>query len=510
MSEKVLDESTALLEQFANREYEHGWETNIESETFEPGLNEDVVKRISAMKNEPSWLLDWRLKAYKHLQTMKAPKWPNVSYTPTDLQAISYYSAPKLKPVLNSLEEADPEILRTFQKLGIPVEEQKVLLNVKGAAASAADARSIDIKDLEGKVAVDAVFDSVSVVTTFKDKLAELGIIFCSISEAVHEHSELVQKHLGSVVPYSDNYFATLNSAVFSDGSFVYIPKGTRCPMELSTYFRINAENTGQFERTLIICEEGGYVSYLEGCTAPQRDENQLHAAVVELVAAGDDATIKYSTVQNWYPGDPKTGVGGIYNFVTKRGICNGKRSKITWTQVETGSSITWKYPSVILKGDDSVGEFYSVALTAGKQQADTGTKMIHIGKRTKSTIVSKGISAGNGQNTYRGLVKVNPGAENARNYSQCDSMLMGDRCGAHTFPYIEVKNPTATVEHEASTSKIGEDQIFYCNQRGIPTEDAVNMIVSGFCKDVFRELPMEFAVEAQKLLGVSLEGSVG
>jgi Fe-S cluster assembly protein SufB len=510
MSEKILDESTALLEQFANREYEHGWETDIESDTFEPGLNEDVVKRISAKKNEPEWLLDWRLKAFKHLQGMKPPKWPNVNYHPTDLQSISYYSAPKLKPLLDSLEDADPEILRTFQKLGIPVEEQKVLLNVKGAASSAADARNIDIKDLEGKVAVDAVFDSVSVVTTFKAKLAELGVIFSSISEAVHEHPELVKKYLGSVVPYSDNYFATLNSAVFSDGSFVYIPKGTRCPMELSTYFRINAENTGQFERTLIICEEGGYVSYLEGCTAPMRDENQLHAAVVELVAVGDDATIKYSTVQNWYPGDPKTGIGGIYNFVTKRGICQGKRSKITWTQVETGSAITWKYPSVILKGDDSVGEFYSVALTAGKQQADTGTKMIHIGKRTKSTIVSKGISAGNGQNTYRGLVKINPGAEGARNYSQCDSMLMGDRCGAHTFPYIEVKNPTATVEHEASTSKIGEDQIFYCNQRGIPTEDAVNMIVSGFCKDVFRELPMEFAVEAQKLLGVSLEGSVG
>ena len=510
MSDKVLDESTALLEQFANREYEHGWETTLETDQFEPGLDEDVIRRISAKKNEPQWLLDWRLKAFKHLATMQPPKWPNVEYQATDLQSISYYSAPKMKPVLDSLDDADPEILRTFQKLGIPVEEQKVLLNVKGAAATAADARNVDFKDLEGKVAVDAVFDSVSVVTTFKAKLAELGIIFGSISEAVHEHPELVQKYLGSVVPYSDNYYATLNSAVFSDGSFVYIPKGVRCPMELSTYFRINAENTGQFERTLIVCEEGGYVSYLEGCTAPMRDENQLHAAVVELVCTGDDATIKYSTVQNWYPGDPKTGKGGIYNFVTKRGICNGKRSKITWTQVETGSAITWKYPSVILKGDDSVGEFYSVALTAGKQQADTGTKMIHIGKRTKSTIVSKGISAGNGQNTYRGLVKINAGAEGARNYSQCDSMLMGDRCGAHTFPYIEVKNPTATVEHEASTSKIGEDQIFYCNQRGIPTEDAVNMIVSGFCKDVFRELPMEFAVEAQKLLGVSLEGSVG
>lgn len=506
MSEKVLDESTALLEQFANRDYEHGWATDLEADQFEPGLNEDVIRRLSAKKNEPQWLLDWRLKAYAHLQKMKPPKWPNVAYEATDLQSIAYYSAPKALPQLNSLDEADPELLRTFEKLGIPIDEQKVLLNVKGAAASAADARNIPLSG----VAVDAVFDSVSVVTTFKEKLKELGIIFSSISEAVHEFPELIQKHLGSVIPYSDNYYATLNSAVFSDGSFVYIPKGVRCPMELSTYFRINAQNTGQFERTLIIVEEGGYVSYLEGCTAPKRDENQLHAAVVELVAAGDDAVIKYSTVQNWYPGDPKTGKGGIFNFVTKRGRCMGKRSKITWTQVETGSAITWKYPSVILQGDDSIGEFYSVALTAGKQQADTGTKMIHIGKRTKSTIVSKGISAGNGQNTYRGLVKINPGAEGARNYSQCDSMLMGDRCGAHTFPYIEVKNPTATVEHEASTSKIGEDQIFYCNQRGIPTEDAVNMIVSGFCKDVFRELPMEFAVEAQKLLGVSLEGSVG
>lgn len=504
MSDQTIDQSTALLEQFANREYEHGWSVDLETDQFEPGLSEDVVRRISAKKEEPQWLLDWRLKAYRHLQTMREPEWPNLTYKPVDPQSISYYSAPKKKPVLNSLEEADPEILRVFQKLGIPVEEQKVLLNVKGAAASAADAR-----ELTG-IAVDAVFDSVSVVTTFKAELAKKGIIFCSIQEAVKEHPELVQKHLGSVVPYSDNYYATLNCAVFSDGSFVYVPKGVRCPMELSTYFRINAENTGQFERTLIIAEEGAYVSYLEGCTAPMRDENQLHAAVVELVAAGDNATIKYSTVQNWYPGDPQTGVGGIFNFVTKRGRCLGKRSKITWTQVETGSAITWKYPSVILQGDDSVGEFYSVALTAGKQQADTGTKMIHIGKRTKSTIVSKGISAGNGQNTYRGLVRINPGADGARNYSQCDSMLMGDRCGAHTFPYIEVKNPTATVEHEASTSKIGEDQIFYCNQRGIPTEDAVNMIVSGFCKEVFRELPMEFAVEAQKLLGVSLEGSVG
>jgi len=506
MSEQVIDQSTALLEQFANREYEHGWSADIDSDTFPPGLSEDVVRAISAKKNEPQWLLDWRLKAYKHFLTMKEPAWPNVHYTPVDLQEISFYSAPKKKPVLNSLEDADPEILRTFEKLGIPVDEQKVLLNVKGAAASAADARQIPLSG----VAVDAVIDSVSVVTTFKEKLAELGIIFCSIQEAVQEHPELVQQYLGSVVPYSDNYYATLNSAVFSDGSFVYVPKGVRCPMELSTYFRINAEKTGQFERTLIIAEEGAYVSYLEGCTAPMRDENQLHAAVVELIAAGDDAIVKYSTVQNWYPGDPKTGKGGIFNFVTKRGMCAGKRSKITWTQVETGSAITWKYPSVILKGDDSVGEFYSVALTANKQQADTGTKMIHIGKNTRSTIVAKGISAGNGQNTYRGLVRVNPGADNARNYSQCDSMLMGDRCGAHTFPYIEVKNPTAIVEHEASTSKIGEDQIFYCNQRGIPTEDAVNMIVSGFCKDVFRELPMEFAVEAQKLLGVSLEGSVG
>jgi Fe-S cluster assembly protein SufB len=511
MSE-TLDQSTALLEQFASREYEHGWTTDIESDTFEPGLDEDVIRRLSAKKSEPAWLLEWRLKAYRHLLTMKLPQWPNVHYTPVDLQSISYYSAPKLKPILDSLEDADPELLRTFQKLGIPVEEQKVLLNVKGAAASVADVRlgsSSPPPALSG-VAVDAVFDSVSVVTTFKKELAKLGILFMSIQEAVRDHPDLVQKYLGSVVPYSDNYFATLNCAVFSDGSFVYIPKGVRCPMELSTYFRINAENTGQFERTLIIAEEGAYVSYLEGCTAPVRDENQLHAAVVELVAAGDDATIKYSTVQNWYPGDPKTGKGGIYNFVTKRAKAIGRRSKVTWTQVETGSAITWKYPSVILQGDDSIGEFYSVALTAGKQQADTGTKMIHLGKRTKSTIVAKGISAANGQNTYRGQVRINPGAEGARNYSQCDSMLMGDRCGAHTFPYIEVKNPTAIVEHEASTSKIGEDQIFYCNQRGIPTEDAVNMIVSGFCKDVFRELPMEFAVEAQKLLGVSLEGSVG
>jgi len=499
-----IDESTAILEEWANREYEHGFVSDIEADQFEPGLNEDVIRRLSKIKEEPEWLLEWRLKAYRHFLTMKEPDWPNVHYVKPDLQALSYYSAPKNLPKLGSLDEADPELLRTFEKLGIPIEEQKVLLNVEGAAETAAEGRAMS------GVAVDAVFDSVSVATTFKAKLYELGVIFCSMGEAVREHPELVQKHLGSVVPYSDNYYATLNSAVFSDGSFVYIPKGVRCPMELSTYFRINAKGTGQFERTLIICEEGGYVSYLEGCTAPMRDENQLHAAVVELVALGDDSTIKYSTVQNWYPGDPKTGKGGIFNFVTKRARAMGRRSKVTWTQVETGSAITWKYPSVILQGDDSVGEFYSVALTANKQQADTGTKMIHIGKRTKSTIVAKGISAGNGQNTYRGLVRINPGAEGARNYSQCDSMLMGDRCGAHTFPYIEVKNPTAVVEHEASTSKIGEDQIFYCNQRGIPTEDAVNMIVSGFCKDVFRELPMEFAVEAQKLLGVSLEGSVG
>lgn len=478
-------EDDILLEKFANREYKEGFVSDVESDTFAPGLDEDVIRRLSEKKGEPEWMLEWRLKAYRHLQTMKQPTWPNAVYEPIDLQAIAYFSAPKKTPKLNSLEEADPELIRTFEKLGIPLHEQKILANV----------------------AVDAVFDSVSVATTFKEKLKAEGIIFCPISEAIREHPELVQKFLGSVVPYSDNYFATLNSAVFTDGSFVYVPKGVRCPMELSTYFRINEAKTGQFERTLIVCEEGGYVSYLEGCTAPMRDENQLHAAVVELVAL-KDSTIKYSTVQNWYPGD-KEGRGGIYNFVTKRGKCE-ENAKITWTQVETGSAITWKYPSVILKGDNSVGEFYSVALTANKQQADTGTKMIHIGKNTRSTIVSKGISAGNGQNTYRGLVRVNPGAENARNYSQCDSMLMGDRCGAHTFPYIEVKNPTAIVEHEASTSKIGEDQIFYCNQRGIPTEDAVNMIVSGFCKDVFRELPMEFAVEAQKLLGVSLEGSVG
>ena len=504
MKEEVLDESTQLLDQFAKREYAHGWSVDLEADTLPPGLNEDVIRAISGRKEEPNWLLEWRLKAYRHFVNMREPHWPNVHYPPIDLQAISYYSAPKKKPVLNSLDEADPEILRTFEKLGIPVDEQKVLLNVQGAAASPADARA---STLSG-VAVDAVFDSVSVVTTFKEKLAELGVIFCSIQEAVREHPELVQQYLGAVVPFSDNYFASLNSAVFSDGSFVYVPPGVRCPMELSTYFRINAEKTGQFERTLIIADKGAYVSYLEGCTAPMRDENQLHAAVVELIAM-DDATVKYSTVQNWYPGDAQ-GRGGIFNFVTKRGRCWGDRSKITWTQVETGSAITWKYPGVILQGDDSIGEFYSVALTANRQQADTGTKMIHIGKNTRSTIVSKGISAGHGQNTYRGLVRINPGAENARNYSQCDSMLMGDRCGAHTFPYIEVRNPSATVEHEASTSKIGEDQLFYLRQRGLKAEDAVSMIVNGFCKRVFRELPMEFAVEAQKLLGVSLEGSVG
>ncbi len=481
-----MSAATDTIEEFASKEYKYGFVSEIESDTIPIGLSEEVIRMISSKKNEPEWLLEWRLKAYKHWLTMTDPLWHNVNVTPVDYQKIAYYSAPKPKKVLNSLDEVDPEMLAMFDKLGISLQEQKRLSNV----------------------AVDAVFDSVSVTTTFKGELKKQGIIFCSFSEAVQDHPELVRQYLGSVIPYSDNFYATLNSAVFTDGSFCYIPKGVRCPMELSTYFRINAANTGQFERTLIICDEGGYVSYLEGCTAPMRDENQLHAACVELVAM-KDATIKYSTVQNWYPGD-KEGKGGIYNFVTKRGICKGDNAKISWTQVETGSAITWKYPSCILQGDNSIGEFYSVALTNNKQQADTGTKMIHLGKNTRSTIVSKGISAGNGQNTYRGLVKINPGAENARNYSQCDSLLLGDRCGAHTFPYIEVKNPTATVEHEASTSKIGEDQIFYCNQRGISTEDAVSMIVNGFCKEVFKELPMEFAVEAQKLLGVSLEGSVG
>lgn len=474
------------IKQLAEREYKYGFSTDIENESAPPGLNEDIIRLISKKKNEPEFMLEWRLKAYQRWLEMTEPTWPNVKFAKINYQDIIYYSAPKQKKSVKSLEEVDPKLLETYEKLGIPLREQELLSGV----------------------AVDAVFDSVSVATTFKGKLKDLGIIFCSFSEAVQEHPELVQKYLGSVVPQGDNYFAALNSAVFSDGSFCYIPKGVRCPMELSTYFRINALNTGQFERTLIIADEGAYVSYLEGCTAPIRDENQLHAAVVELVAL-DNAQIKYSTVQNWYPGD-KEGKGGIYNFVTKRGKCAGVNSKISWTQVETGSAITWKYPSCLLQGDNSVGEFYSVALTANYQQADTGTKMIHIGKNTKSTIVSKGISAGKGQNTYRGLVKIMKNAENARNFSQCDSMLIGDKCGAHTFPYIESKNNTAQIEHEATTSKIGEDQIFYCNQRGISKEDAINMIVNGFCKEVFKELPMEFAVEAQKLLGVSLEGSVG
>jgi Fe-S cluster assembly protein SufB len=473
------------IEELATREYKYGFITELETESLPKGLDEDIIRRISEKKREPGWLLEWRLKAYRAWTQMSEPTWANITYPAIDYQDIIYYSAPK-KASLKSLDEVDPEVLRTFEKLGIPLAERQALAGI----------------------AVDAVFDSVSVATTFKDKLAELGIIFCSFSEAVQEHPELVREYLGSVVPHSDNFFAALNSAVFSDGSFCYVPKGVRCPMELSTYFRINAAQTGQFERTLLIADEGAYVSYLEGCTAPMRDENQLHAAVVELVAL-DHATIKYSTVQNWYPGD-KEGRGGIYNFVTKRGKCLGRGSKITWTQVETGSAITWKYPGCILQGDDSIGEFYSVAVTNNRQQADTGTKMIHLGKNTKSTIVSKGISAGRGQNTYRGMVKIGKGAAGARNYSQCDSLLIGDKCGAHTFPYLEVKNTSSTVEHEASTSKIGEDQIFYCRQRGISTEDAVNMIVSGFCKQVFRELPMEFAVEAQKLLGVSLEGSVG
>ena len=484
------------IQELASQEYKWGFETQIEAESAPPGLNEDIIRFISAKKQEPQWLLDWRLKAYRHWLTLKEPHhWGKIHYPPIDYQSTIYYSAPKNAAKYKSLDEVPPEIIDTYDKLGIPLNERKALLGIE--------------EEGHAPVAVDAVFDSVSVATTFRKQLAEKGIIFCSISEAVREHPELVQKYLGSVVPYSDNYFATLNSAVFTDGSFVYIPKGVRCPMELSTYFRINAKSTGQFERTLIIAEQGSYVSYLEGCTAPMRDENQLHAAVVELIAM-DDATIKYSTVQNWYPGDPKTGKGGIYNFVTKRGACRGARSKITWTQVETGSAITWKYPSCILQGDDSIGEFYSVALTNHFQQADTGTKMIHIGKNTRSTIVSKGISAGRGQNTYRGLVKVLPAAGNSRNYTQCDSLLLGDKCGAHTEPYIEVKNTTSRVEHEASTSKIGEDQLFYCRSRGLSLEDSINLIVSGFCKDVFRELPMEFAVEAQKLLGVSLEGSVG
>jgi Fe-S cluster assembly protein SufB len=482
--------NTKTIHDFASREYKWGFVTDIEEERVPRGLNEEIIHLISAKKDEPQFMLDWRLKAYRHWMKLEQadaePKWANIKYGPIDYQDIYYYSAPKRQKGPNSLEEVDPEILRTYEKLGIPLAERAKLAGV----------------------AVDAVFDSVSVATTFKAELAKLGIIFCSFSEAAQKHPELVQKYLGTVVPYSDNFFAALNAAVFSDGSFVYVPKGVRCPMELSTYFRINAAETGQFERTLIIADEGSYVSYLEGCTAPMRDENQLHAAVVELIAL-DNAQIKYSTVQNWYPGD-KEGKGGIYNFVTKRGKCLGQNSKISWTQVETGSAITWKYPSCILQGDNSVGEFYSVALTNNFQQADTGTKMIHIGKNTRSTIVSKGISAGHGQNTYRGLVKILKNATGARNYTQCDSLLIGDKCGAHTFPYIEVKNSTAHMEHEASTSKIGEDQLFYLQQRGLSREDAVSMIVNGFCKRVFRELPMEFAVEAQKLLGVSLEGSVG
>lgn len=481
-----MSDSMQVLEAQTQSEYKFGFTSEIESDKIPKGLNEDTVRIISAKKNEPEFLLEWRLKAFRQWQEMTEPTWPNVDYPPIDYQDIYYYSAPKQKPKLASLDEVDPELLATFEKLGIPLQEQKMLANV----------------------AVDAVFDSVSVKTTYKEKLAELGIIFCSFSEAVHDHPELIKKYLGTVVPTTDNYFAALNSAVFSDGSFVYIPKGVKCPMELSTYFRINERNTGQFERTLVIADEGSQVSYLEGCTAPQRDENQLHAAVVELVAL-DDATIKYSTVQNWYPGD-KDGKGGIYNFVTKRGLAAGNNSKITWTQVETGSAITWKYPSCILKGDNSIGEFYSVAVTNNRQQADTGTKMIHLGKNTRSTIISKGISAGYSDNSYRGLVKIGKKAENAHNFSVCDSLLMGDKCGAHTFPYLEVENSSARVEHEATTSKIGEDQLFFLQQRGLSEEDAINMIVNGYCKEVFNELPMEFAVEAQKLLAITLEGSVG
>jgi len=477
---------TSSIEAQVLQPYKYGFVTDIESDEVPAGLNEDVIRLISAKKREPAFMLEWRLKAYRHWTTMKEPTWANVKYPPIDYQGIVYYAAPKQQKQLDNLQQVDPKLLETFEKLGIPLAEQKRLAGV----------------------AVDAVFDSVSVATTFKETLAQQGVIFCAFSEAVREHPALVERYLGSVVPYNDNYFAALNSAVFSDGSFAYIPKGVRCPLELSTYFRINAAASGQFERTLIVAEEGSYVSYLEGCSAPMRDTNQLHAAVVELVAL-DDAQIKYSTVQNWYPGDEE-GRGGIYNFVTKRGKCAGRNSKISWTQVETGSAITWKYPGCILQGDNSIGEFYSVAVTNNRQQADTGTKMIHLGKNTRSTIVSKGISAGRGQNTYRGQVKILKGATGARNYSQCDSMLIGDKCGAHTFPYIDVRNSTAIMEHEASTSKIGEDQIFYCRQRGLSAEDATSMIVNGFCKEVFRELPMEFAVEAQRLLGISLEGSVG
>ncbi len=481
---KTEKDLTALVQ----REYKEGFVTDIDSETLPPGINEEVIRTISLKKGEPAFMLDWRLNAYQRWLEMASPQWPHLAYPPVDFQQISYYSAPKQQTLLDSLDDVDPKLLETYDKLGIPIDEQKVLAGVK--------------------VAVDAVFDSVSITTTFKKTLADAGVIFCPLSEALQNHPDLVQQYLGSVVPIADNFYAALNSAVFSEGSFVYIPKGVRCPMELATYFRINAMNTGQFERTLIIADEDSYVSYLEGCTAPMRDENQLHAAVVELIAL-KNAEIKYSTVQNWYPGD-ENGKGGIYNFVTKRGVCRGDHAKISWTQVETGSAITWKYPSVVLEGDHAIGEFYSVALTNNYQQADTGTKMVHIGKHAKSTIVSKGISAGYGQNSYRGLVKVLKGADNARNYSQCDSLLMGDKCGAHTFPYMEVKNASAIVEHEATTSRIGEDQLFYCRQRGMSEEQAVSMIVNGFCKEVFKELPMEFAVEAQKLLGISLEGAVG
>ena len=482
-----MSTATDTIETLVKQEYKYGFYTDLETDSAPPGLNEDIIRLISMKKKEPDWMTEWRLKAYRHWTTMTEPTWPKVHYPPVNFQEITYYSAPKQKgDGPKSLDEVDPKLLETYEKLGIPLRERERLAGV----------------------AVDAVFDSVSVGTTFKKQLAEKGVIFCSMSEAIQEHPELVKKYIGMVVPYTDNFYASLNSAVFTDGSFCYIPKGVRCPMELSTYFRINAAKSGQFERTLIVADEGAYVSYLEGCTAPMRDENQLHAAVVELIAL-ENAQIKYSTVQNWYPGDEQ-GRGGIYNFVTKRGLCKGRNSKISWTQVETGSAITWKYPSCILQGEHSIGEFYSVAVVNNRQQADTGTKMVHIGKNTRSTIVSKGISAGHGQNSYRGLVKIQKSAANARNFSQCDSMLIGAKCGAHTFPYIEVKNTTSSVEHEASTSKIGEDQIFYCNQRGLATQDAVNMIVNGFCKEVFKELPMEFAVEAQKLLGVSLEGSVG
>jgi len=480
------ESSATTLEDYTRSDYKYGFTSNIDTELIPKGLNEDIIRLISSKKDEPQWLLDWRLKAFRHWETMAEPKWPNIKYPSINYQDIIYYAAPKSKNILNSLDEADPELLKTFEKLGISIGEQKRLTGV----------------------AVDIVIDSVSVITTFKEALSKLGIIFCSFGDAVKEHPELVRKYIGMVVPSTDNFYAALNSAVFTDGSFCYIPKGVRCPMELSTYFRINAEGSGQFERTLIVAEAGSYVSYLEGCTAPMRDENQLHAAVVELIAL-DDAQIKYSTIQNWFPGD-KDGKGGIYNFVTKRGLCAGIRSKISWTQVEAGSAITWKYPSCILKGDYSTGEFYSVAVTNNLQQADTGTKMWHIGKNTSSTIISKGISAGKSNNSYRGLVKVGKNAENAKNFSQCDSLLMGDKCGANTFPYLEIDNETAQIEHEATTSKVGEDQLYYCMQRGLKQEDAINLIVNGYCKDVFKELPMEFAVEAQKLLAVSLEGSVG